>query len=463
MRSNCSASERTREKRMRLMSSFLSTKPNSAMMRNVIIVSPHFPPSTLAGVHRARHLAKHLPAHGWRPTIIRVDDRFYTERPDPALASLVPGSVEQVKVSAISAGVTRLAAIGDVGLRSYRQLGRAIERVAAQTKPEAILITGSPFYPMLLSGWIKRKLGIPVVLDFQDPWVSAQGATRPKLSKGGMAHRLAVACEPRAVRHAAFVTSVSETQNAQMADLYPWLDRSRMAAIPIGGDPEDFDALRSHPVPNPQVRLNSELVNLSYVGSFLPRAEPLVRLLFQAVYALRLSQPKLAARLRLNFVGTSNQPDYAGAGLVHPLAADAGIADLVNEFPRRVSYLEALSLVANSSGLLLIGSDEPHYTASKIYPALMSGRPYLSLFHAASGAHRLLSAAGGGQAFCFSSPAELAALAPAVSKAVVQLAETPESFGRADAAIYNSCSAASVAGLFAEVFDRASLQHRAAA
>ena len=31
-------------------------------MRSVVLISPHFPPSTLAGVHRARHMAKHLPA-----------------------------------------------------------------------------------------------------------------------------------------------------------------------------------------------------------------------------------------------------------------------------------------------------------------------------------------------------------------------------------------------------------------
>ena len=41
-------------------------------MRRCLITSPHFPPSTVAGVHRARHLAKHLPAHGWAPPDLRI-------------------------------------------------------------------------------------------------------------------------------------------------------------------------------------------------------------------------------------------------------------------------------------------------------------------------------------------------------------------------------------------------------
>ena len=44
-------------------------------------------------------------------------------------------------------------------------------------------------------------------------------------------------------------------------------------------------------------------------------------------------------------------------------------------------YLEAIGVLARSDGITLIGSDEPHYTPSKIYPGLMAGRPFISLFH----------------------------------------------------------------------------------
>ena len=334
-------------------------------MKSVLIVSPHFPPSTLAGVHRARHLAKHLPAHGWRPIIVRVDEKHYTETPDPALATLVPESVEQERTDAIAARLARIIGVGDIGLRGYFPIKRAIEKLASSTSPDAILVTGSPYYPMLLSGWVKRRFGFPVVLDFQDPWVSVEGGTRSRFSKGGVAHRLAAALEPRAVRHADFITSVSHRQNEEMAARYSWLDSARMAAIPIGGDPDDFAALRASPPPNSQVSLDPRRINLSYVGTFLPRAGPLVRVLFRAVRNLKRSNPEIANKLSLHFVGTSNQPNGHNLFRIQPIAQEEGVGDLVFETPQRVPFLEALNILANSDGLMLIGSDEPHYTASK--------------------------------------------------------------------------------------------------
>ena len=37
--------------------------------RTCLIVSPYFPPSSLAGVHRARLISRHLPAFGWEPVL----------------------------------------------------------------------------------------------------------------------------------------------------------------------------------------------------------------------------------------------------------------------------------------------------------------------------------------------------------------------------------------------------------
>ena len=121
-----------------------------------------------------------------------------------------------------------------------------------------------------------------------------------------------------------------------------------------------------------------------------------MRVLFAAFARCRAAHPGAMAKVQLNFIGTSNQPNGVGAYRIRPLAEMAGIADAINEVPQRVPYLDAIGTLARSDGLLLIGSDERHYTASKIYPALLSGRPYLSLFNVESSAHAILSRAGGG-------------------------------------------------------------------
>jgi hypothetical protein len=425
-------------------------------VKRVLIVSPYFPPATLAGVHRARHLAKHLSDFGWEPIILRVRDEDYTERLDPELGALVPTAVKQILTGAVPPKLARAFGVGDLGLRAFYHLKRAIELELghASVRPDVVLITGSPYYPMLLTSWIKKSFDVPVVLDFQDPWVSQEGELRPKLSKGGISHLLAKSLEPLALRHASFVTSVSDRQNEEMADRYIWLDRTLMGAIPIGGDPDDFTALRSNPPQNPTVRLNKDKVNLSYVGTFLPKAGPLMLTLFKALAQLRDKAPALANRLQLNFVGTSNQPNGGGTHLVGPIANSAGVGDLVHETPQRVPFLEALHLLANSNGLMLIGSDEPHYTASKIYPALMSATAFLSIFHVASSAHKVLSEAGGGYCHAFSGVDELSRLESVIAQDLERFASGQVHIAPPNPSAYQAFTAKHVAGNFAEIFQR---------
>ena len=426
-------------------------------MRRCLIVSPHFPPSTVAGVHRARHLVKALPPHGWAPTVIAVDPAFHLEQLDPELRGLVPPDARIIETSAIPAHWTAPFGLrGEIGLRGFFHLRGAIAREIAVQRPEVVMITGSPFYPMLLAGWIKRRLGVPVILDFQDPWASKEGATRPRWTKSWLAHRLAVTLEPRALRAAAWVTSVSDRQNAELAMRYPWLDTLRMSAVPIGGDPDDAAALRKAPAHVQDAYSNSRKLNFSYVGTALPRAAPLLAILFEGLARFRTASPSLAAQVQFRFVGTSNQPGESSDYRVLALAKAAGLADIVAERPGRVPFVDALRILAGTDVVLMIGSDEPHYTASKIYPGLMSGRPFLSIFHAESSAHNVLRAAGGGAALAYQGEDHREQLIASVSAALGRLVTDPDSFGRANPAAYAAFTAQSIAGQFARIFEAAS-------
>ena len=138
---------------------------------------------------------------------------------------------------------------------------------------------------------------------------------------------------------------------------------------------------------------------------------------------------------------------------VRPLAEAEKVAEAVHEIPRRLPYLEALGVLARSHGSLLVGSDEPHYTASKIYPALMSGRPYISLFHRASSAHAILRNAGGGRVFAFATPNELAGLEAPLAEGLRTIACAPETLGRVDPSAWAPYAAPAIARRFADIFD----------
>ncbi len=423
------------------------------MTRTCIIVSPYFPPSTLAGVHRARHLAKHLPAVGWQPVIVTVDEAYHEERLDPGLKALVPASVEVLKVPALPARLCRRFGLGEISLRAWRPLRQAVRGLIATRPIDAVLITGSPWYPMLFAPEIRQRHGVPVVLDFQDPWVSAWAATQPRFSKTGISHRIAEWLEPRAVRGADYITSVSATQNDEMARRYPWLDRRRMAAIPIGGDSADYEALRNGRAGDIHALFRPGAITLCFVGTFMPRTEPLMQVFLAAFAQARARYAEGMKSVRLLFVGTSNQPNDTITYRVRPVAEMHGVANAVDEVPQRVPYLDALSVLARSDGVMLIGSDEPHYTASKIYPGLMAGRPFISLFHRLSSAHSILAAAGGGLTYAFGSDSELHGLRDALTDGIITLVRDGNSLGRPNPATYAPYEASAIAAQYAEIFD----------
>jgi hypothetical protein len=72
------------------------------------------------------------------------------------------------------------------------------------------------------------------------------------------------------------------------------------------------------------------------------------------------------------------------------MAREAGVDDVVREVAPRLDYLDALDVQMKASALLLLGSNEPHYTPSKVFPALLSRRPIVAIYHEASSVLDLL-------------------------------------------------------------------------
>ena len=214
-----------------------------------------------------------------------------------------------VKVPALSAAMLRRVGIGDIGLRRLWKSSTRCTSCDGKEKADAVLITGSPFYPFLLAGMIKREFRVPVILDFQDPWISNGGALRAPLTKGWAANLLARMLEPRAVASADFITSVSERQNEELLARYPAFPRDSVAAIPIGGDAGDYDICGRIHLHRSRSRATGRRDQFELRRTMLPRSRLLLEALFSAVHQLVLSGEEWVGRLRLNFVGTSNQPN----------------------------------------------------------------------------------------------------------------------------------------------------------
>ncbi len=431
-------------------------------MRRVLMMSPHFPPDTTAGAHRVRLLAPHLPAHGWEPVVVTVDPGRYEGRVDPGLLSLVPPGVRVVRSPAWSPRWTRVLGVGDLGLRAFTGLYRTSTALVARERFDAVFITIYPTYPALIGPMLKRRFHVPFVLDYQDPWIGAWGDTVGGGADGAVDWKsratrwLAGRLEPRAAGAADALTAVSELTYRSVMARYPGIT-AECATLPIGGEPADFDALRSAAPANTVFDSRDGLCHISYVGTLLPLGVETMRAVLQAVALLKARRPEIYARLRLHYVGTSNQTAGDASERVTPIARALGVADRVSEQPLRVPYLDALRIQVDSQVLLLAGSSERHYTASKIYPALLAKRPLLAVYHHASDAVTTLARVGRTPTIRVVTYDERGAdeATERIYAALADLVSSPRyEPGDVDLAALDAFSARAIAGRLAGVLDR---------
>lgn len=356
-------------------------------LRRVLMISPYFPPETGAAAHRVRLLAPHLSRFGWEPTVLTVDARDYEGRLDSGLLQLLPEDLRVERVRAWSAARTRRLGVGDLGARAFTGLWRGGKAQLRQDAFDALFITIFPAYTALLGPLLKKRYRLPFVLDYIDPWVSAWGKEvgggrdgRPDF-KSRMSRWLSLALEPRVLRHADAITAVSAATCAPMMERNPWLRGTPTAEIPYGGEAADFEHLRRHPRPNPWFDCEDGNFHLCYVGTLLPLGVETLRAVLGAVAQVRAQCPECCARLRLHFFGTSNQTAADAPARVLPVARELGVAGCVQEIPWRIDYLDALTVQTQASAILMMGSSERHYTASKLYPGLLAQRPVLAVYH----------------------------------------------------------------------------------
>jgi glycosyl transferase family 4 len=371
-------------------------------MKTVLVVGPDFVPSSMPPALRIRFLVRHLREFDWNPVVLSVDPRWYEHATDAENERLLPDGLEVIRTPAASPAWTRKIGIGDLGLRSLRQQWKAMRRICAGRKIDLLLLSVPPYPTMVLGRLAYRRLRIPYIVDYQDPWVTDYYLNKPKSQrprKWRWSHAMAKILEPFALRDVAYITGVSTGTIDSVVRRYPWLEEIPTTEIPLGGEPADFEYLSRHRRANAVFTPGDGLVHLSYVGVCIPGMNATLRALFEAVRLGRRDDPTMFGRLRLHFVGTTYAP-RAGEQVM-PMARDMGLEQSVTEWPARVAYLDALQVLLDSDGVVMIGSDAPHYTASKLFPYVLAKKPLLAIFHQESSVVGIAAHTRAGQVVTF--------------------------------------------------------------
>jgi hypothetical protein len=116
------------------------------------------------------------------------------------------------------------------------------------------------------------------------------------------------------------------------------------------------------------------------------------------------------AGVALHFLGTNYAPKGRGEKTIEPLAREYGLADLVQEVTDRIPYFEALQCLLDADALVVPGSDDPGYTASKIYPYILARKPLLAVFNEQSSVVDVVRKTRAGTVVSFQSGEALASI-----------------------------------------------------
>ncbi|MCC5875037.1 MAG: glycosyltransferase [Candidatus Sumerlaeia bacterium] len=368
-----------------------------AEMRNLLLVSPSFPPLNAADHQRVRMCLPHLAEFNWKATVLCLDEREADGVPDPDLMKTIPEDTEVVRCGALPRKWTRLVGLGSTGLRALPMVIRTGGNILAQTKFDLVFVSTTVFPVMYAASVWKRKLGVPYVLDFQDPWRNTYydlpGSPPPpggQLKYRFFSRPVAALLEPPSVRNSSAIVSVSGEYGERLSKRYG-LPGKHFQTIPFAGSERDFEVAAHDSIRQSVFTPGDGLIHWVSIGAATRAYTPLIRVVFETLKSLQDKFREQYQRLRIHFVGTNYTSDPSRQRFdVRELAREMGMADMVEETPTRIPYLSALKAMGESDGILAIGNTDPSHTASKIYPVVLSRRPFLAYYHESSSALEIL-------------------------------------------------------------------------
>ena len=244
---------------------------------------------------------------------------------------------------------------------------------ARQYRPHVVATFSQPVVDHLVGLELKKKLGLPWVAHFSDPWVD-----NPFHATDAATRRKNLALEREVLGRADRLVFTSRETVELVMSKYPpaWTDKARV--LPQSFDPALYPARAEPDGPTLKVR---------YVGNFYGTRTPAP--LFDALRALLASEPSQLAGVSFELVGVTDPKIVEGGG------AEGLPAGLVVARPP-VGYRESLRLMTEADGLLIIDApaEVSVFLPSKLIDYVGAGRPVLGLTPQGAAA-RLIRQLGG--------------------------------------------------------------------
>lgn len=347
-------------------------------------------------------LLPYLRALGVEAEVLAVDPRDVSGPVDAWLAARLPADVPVHRVRAWPVSGWGFGGLAQRALVPLAQAGAALLR---ERHFDLVVFSTTEGLVQLLGRRWKRAFGVPFCLDYQDAWVSDYYRDHPDVTPPGGRVKFAVMnwlnriAERRVAPEAAGLLSVSAAYVEQVEQRYPAVRALPRLVRPFPAEPSEVvtasvNVAEHDPAP---------LAHWYYIGRAGPDMDAALRVFFGGWARAVQANAFMAKRMRLVCIGTTyadpSHPRFRAT--VTPLAHEAGLGDVVDEQPVRIGYSAMLAQLQAADALLLLGSDDPAYTASKLYPYLLARRPMLVVCPVGSAIADVVARVGGAECVTF--------------------------------------------------------------
>ena len=269
---------------------------------------------------------------------------------------------------------------------------KQVDGLLGDRKFDLIYFSTTQFPVCVLGGYWKKKWGIPYVIDIQDMWHSDYYKSKPRSEqppKYWLSYRVNKYLEKIAMRQAGGLIYVSQKYQDILAERYPHLQSIPHRTLTFGVSDTDFSITRNHSEISPAFKVDDSCIHLVFTGRGGHDIADSLKLLFTAFKKLLEKNPD-AEKLRFHFIGTSYAPAGTGEYTVLPVAKSLDVVNYVHEQPDRIGFYESIASLLAADAIFIAGSNDPNYTASKIFQYIQAEKPFFALFNSQSSAVRIL-------------------------------------------------------------------------
>lgn len=330
--------------------------------------------------------------YGWDAEVVTVDPKYSDLQKDDLLMLSIPVDIKLHYVKAFDKTWTSKIGLGSLAIRSLWFYMQKVNQILKEQKFDLIYFSTTQFPVSILGNYWKKKFNIPYLIDMQDPWHSDYYQNKPKSQqppKYWFSYRLNKYLEPIAIKHVDGLISVSGDYIKTLKARYPQICNIPSEVITFGAFEKDFDIAR-HNQHLFKSLLQKGFTNIVYIGRGGYDMHHAIKPVFQAVREGMEFDPLRFGKIRLYFIGTSYATAGQGKLTILPLAKQYGIENNVIEIADRISFYHALLTLQQADALFIPGSDDPKYTASKIYPYLSTHKNMLVILNSNSPAIQIL-------------------------------------------------------------------------